>query len=137
MMKKYIYISFLIMAMVMLFRCMGQSGCENPEYTQSTSFILNGNFETVNYLLVEASNGQDLIGTWQTENDQLNTFSRIQFTGNGQFQEKVFSELTSELLATYEGRYTAENNFLIVNLNSGESYRFSYTLSENYLKITQ
>ena len=136
-MKKYIFIGFMILTVAMFFGCWGQPERESGSTTQSMSFILNGNFGSVEYELFEAISDQQLMGTWQAKNDRQYASSKIQFTEEGQFQEKVYSDLTNELLATYEGRYTTTNNLLIVTLSTGESYRFMYTLSGDYLKISQ
>jgi len=136
-MKKYIFTGLLIIVVAIFFGCWGQPESEYYPTAQSPSFILNGNFGSIEYELFEAINNQQLMGTWQAKNDRQNASSKIQFTEEGQFQEKVYSDLTSELLANYEGNYTATNNLLIVTLDSGESYRFTYTLSGDYLKISQ
>ena len=136
-MKKYIFIGFMILTVAMFFGCWGQPERESGSTTQSMSFILNGNFGSVEYELFEAISDQQLMGTWQAKNKQQNASSKIQFTEEGRFQENVYSDLTNELLATYEGSYTATNNLLIVSLSTGESYRFMYTLSGDYLKISQ
>jgi hypothetical protein len=136
-MKKYIFIGFMILTVAMFFGCWGQPERESGSTTQSMSFILNGNFGSVEYELFEAISDQQLMGTWQAKNEQQNAYSKIQFTEEGRFQENVYSDLTNELLATYEGSYTATNNLLIVSLSTGESYRFMYTLSGDYLKISQ
>jgi hypothetical protein len=136
-MKKYIFIGFMILTVAMFFGCWGQPERESGSTTQSMSFILNGNFGSVEYELFEAISDQQLMGTWQAKNEQQNASSKIQFTEEGRFQENVYSDLTNELLATYEGSYTATNNLLIVSLSTGESYRFMYTLSGDYLKISQ
>jgi hypothetical protein len=136
-MKKYIFIGFMILTVAMFFGCWGQPERESGSTTQSMSFILNGNFGSVEYELFEAISDQQLMGTWQAKNEQQNASSKIQFTEEGRFQENVYSDLTNELLATYEGSYTATNNLLIVTLSTGESYRFMYTLSGDYLKISQ
>jgi hypothetical protein len=136
-MKKYIFIGFLILAVSMLFGCCGQTENSYDKSTQSSSFILNGNSKTVNYLLIETNKGLHLAGNWQAENNQWNASSKIMFSQDGKFQEKIYSNLTSELLASYQGSYTATNNILIVTLNSGDSYRFTYRLSGDYLQISQ
>jgi hypothetical protein len=136
-MKKYIFIGFMILTVAMFFGCWGQPERESGSTTQSMSFILNGNFGSVEYELFEAISDQQLMGTWQAKNEQQNASSKIQFTEEGRFQENVYSDLTNELLDTYEGSYTATNNLLIVSLSTGESYRFMYTLSGDYLKISQ
>ena len=136
-MKKYIFIGFMILTVAMFFGCWGQPERESGSTTQSMSFILNGNFGSVEYELFEAISDQQLMGTWQAKNEQQNASSKIQFTEEGRFQENVYSDLTNELLATYQGSYTVTNNLLIVTLYSGESYRFTYTLSGDYLKISQ
>jgi hypothetical protein len=136
-MQKYIFIGILILAVAILFGCFGQSINEYPYYTKSASFILNGNIGAVDYRLIETPANTDILGTWLARNDQVNTSSKIQFTEKGKFQEKVYNNLTSELLANYQGSYTATNNNLIVTLNSGDSYRFTYKLSGSYLQISQ
>jgi hypothetical protein len=136
-MKKYIFTGLLIIVVVMFIGCPGQPESEYYSTTQSMSFILNGNFGSVEYELFEAISDQQLMGTWQAKNEKQNASSKIQFTEEGQFKEKVYSDLTNELLATYEGSYTTTNNLLIVTLSTGESYRFMYTLSGDYLKISQ
>jgi hypothetical protein len=136
-MKKYIFTGLLVIVVAIFFGCWGMPESESGSTAQSSSFIMNGNTKTVDYLLIDANNGQQLTGIWQAKNNRQNASSKIQFTEDGRFQETVYSELTSELLDNYEGSYTATDGILIVTLNSGESYRFAYTLSGDYLKISQ
>ena len=136
-MQKYIFIGILILAVAILFGCFGQSINEYPYYTKSASFILNGNIGAVDYRLIETPASTDILGTWLARNDQVNTSSKIQFTEKGKFQEKVYNNLTSELLANYQGSYITANKLLIITLNSGESCRFTYKLSGDYLQISQ
>ena len=135
-MKRYIFTGFIIFVVAVFLGCAGQPESSYDKSTQSSSFILNGNSKTVNYLLIDTNNGLQLAGTWQAKNNQWNASSKIRFSQDGKFQENVYSNLTSELLANYQGSYTATNNILIVTLNSGDSYRFTYKLSGDYLQIS-
>lgn len=115
--------------------CPGQNCLDYP-YTTYSAFI-GGTVQEIALMRIGNVQQNELIGLWQANMSEFKTYSQISFDENGQIQEKVYSELSSELLATYEGRYTATKNLLLVTLNSGESYRFFYTHSEDYLKISQ
>ena len=134
-MKKYIFIGFLILTVTMFFGCPGQPGYEPPSTGLST--VLGGNQPEISLIRIGNVQQNGLVGMWQAKTDEFKTFSQISFDKNDQYQEKVYSELTNELLNAYEGSYTATNDILIVMLTSGESYRFMYTLSGDYLKISQ
>ncbi len=134
-MKKQAYIVLLLVSIVVLFNCVGQTSCEYPENV-TYSILLGENFRGIVYQAAANGGQAGLVGSWISENAAEHSLSRIRFDERGYFQENIYSQPDRQLLASFSGQYRTEENALTIMLDSGNRYRFIYTLTEDRLRLT-
>lgn len=134
-MKKMGYMISLLFYIAVLMNCAGQTCCIEPEYFMQ-SVLLSGNFQTIEYQAVPNGNQIGLPGRWFSENAETAVTSRINFNTNGAFWENVYGTLNNQLLASYGGQYTTDENMLTLILNNGDRHRFGYRVMNSRLILT-
>lgn len=127
-----IFVLFLITA---LFGCFGMPREESSSYNMN-SFFLGGKVQVIEYQPDGNAVQNGLVGQWVSNNVEQNSYSRILFDESKKFQETVYSELNGDKLASYQGWYKITANRLLITLDNGDQFQFSYHFVENRLRMS-
>jgi hypothetical protein len=133
-MRKSIYPGLLTLLIAMLFGCAGMPD-SSSESSTSDSYIFGNNFQSVVYESIGNQN-LGLIGGWIAEDNGRNSYSVIEFDQNNNFVEKVRSQLTHEIIASYDGKYNVNIDVLEIVANDGDIFEFAFSINANRLQLS-
>jgi hypothetical protein len=133
---KIIALITLNAVVALLTLCPGQT-----EYYGSTTGIVtvlhDGNIAEIEFHKMGYHQQSQLTGIWQAENITENSYSQLQFTENGIYQEVTYNRMNNEKLASFAGYYHLNDGILTITFSPAEQYNFSYTLlSSSLLKLS-
>jgi hypothetical protein len=133
-MRKSIYPGLLTLLIAMLFGCAGMPD-SSSESSTSDSYIFGNNFQSVVYESIGNQN-LGLIGGWIAEDNGRNSYSVIELDQNNNFVEKVRSQLTHEIIASYDGKYNVNIDVLEIVANDGDIFEFAFSINANRLQLS-
>lgn len=134
-MRLFIRIAITIFLAVMIFSFLGLVCDGQLYYYNSTSALLNPNSQEIVFERIDHSTTVQLTGKWKGINTESNSYSVIQFSENGFYDEIIYSELNGEKTASFEGKYRTDQNVLTIEPNHGRMYQFTYQLDAKKLQL--